>query len=48
MLKYTSAVKLHQEGSLIKKSGTNKWITDRKFVRYLDYENKVGKIVVPK
>lgn len=45
-MKFTQAVKLQKNGSLIKKIGTDKFYVDKEFIRYLNFENKKEFVVV--
>lgn len=46
--KFTTATKLNQEGSLIKKSNTNLWIVKEPFEWQVEYnDDRYGKIIVP-
>lgn len=45
-MKFTQAVKLQKNGSLIKKIGTEKFYVDKEFIWYLDFDNKKEYIIV--
>jgi len=47
-MKYTHAVELLKEGTLIKKSWTNLWIVAQSFTWYINYEKKEWEVIVPK
>lgn len=45
-MKFSRATELHQEWSLIKKSGTRLFRVDKKFQWWLDYDNKRERVIV--
>lgn len=45
-MKFSRAIALHQEGSLIKKSWTRLFRVDKKFQWWLDYDNKRERVIV--
>ena len=45
-MKFTKAVSLNQEWSLIKRIGTNTFIVDNRFQWWLDYDNKKDRVIV--
>lgn len=45
-MKFTRAISLHQEWSLIKKIGTWSFTIDKKFQWWLDYDNKRDQVIV--
>lgn len=47
-MNYTYAVYLHKNWSVMKKSWTNKWLVERPFIWYVNYERKTGLIYVYK
>lgn len=47
-MKYTQAVQLLKNGTLLKVSNSDMFIVCKQFVWYINYEQKTGKITVPK